>query len=1138
MKPYRSAVIAAALALVLAGARPALSQYAEDFFDPDVLGEYVNAILVQPDGRILVGGNYTNMAKVACRSLGRLLPNGTNDAGFVCQVEGDVLDLALAASGNILVGGLFATVNDVSRPNLAWLGADGATGVAPPAPNGRVWALVVQADGQALVGGDFTAMGGTACRGLARLASATALDPGFPTALFNGIVYALAVQPDGKILVGGNFTELGGNTNLNRIARLNADGSVDASFNPGGGANDTVFKIAVQPDGKILLGGAFTRVVGAERTAVARLNPDGTLDASFTATAEFPARLYALVLQPDGKIVVAGDFTALNGTARLHIARLNTDGSLDSFYPAGGANAPIYALALQQDGKVLAGGEFLTIQGYDRKRLARLYPANGDVESTFKAGEPDAAVFALASQTDCRIICGGEFSVFDTFAHMGLARASASRGFADGAFSPSANNRVNAAAIQPDGRILVAGRFTFLNGPARNRIARLNVNGSLDNGFDPDADAEVCGITLLPDRSMLAYGFFTDIAASGIRYIAKLDSNSVVDTAFNPNANAEVFCVAAQPDGRLVVAGYFSEIAGHTRYRIARLNADGSLDASFDPGDSANNPITCVAVQSDGKIVIGGTFNSVAGTPRHRVARLNANGSLDTTFDPDVDSTAVYSLALQADGKIMIGGNFTSVGGLGRINIARLNTDGTLDAGYYPPNGANSTVLSLALQKDGELVVGGAFNALGDDTRHRLGRLSTSNAALQELTVNALGTGVAWTRSGSSPELQWALFQSSGDASNWTDLSTGTRIAGGWACMSGAALPGNTNVYVRALGYAQCGYQNGSGSLIESVRRVFLIPPAVAITNLAATSTAAVDSVSCTLAGTANTNVSGTMRWTNSLTGDSGAFPAAATWSVTDIALLPGVNVLTVSGSNALAITASASVSLVVPWSQPLAADYDGDRMADPAAYLGTNLYVWPSLFGYPKMGPLPYGVEGALPAAADFDGDRMADPAAYAGVNWYAWLSSQGYARVGPFAYGIAGALPVAADFDGDWIGDVAVYAGTDWTAWLSLSGYAQGGPYSYGLAGATPVAADFDGDRLADPAVYSGTDWTAWLSAFGYPQVGPYSYGFAGAVPIAADFDGDGIGDVAVSHNRQWYAWLSSQGYVQIGPYEFNLR
>jgi uncharacterized delta-60 repeat protein len=1139
VKPYRAIILAGALALATIGPQRGWAQSSEDMFDPDVLGEYVNVILVQPDGRILVGGNYTNMAKVTCRSFGRLLVNGTNDAGFTCRVAGDVLDLVLTPSSNILVGGFFTNVNDATRSNLAWIDNSGALGAAPPAPDNRVWVLARQVDGQILVGGDFTAMGGAPCSYLARLASETTLDANFPTALFNATVYALAVQPDRKILVAGNFTAVGGDTNLCRIARLNPDGSVDPTFNPIGGANAVVFKIAVQPDGKILLAGNFTQVTGLARNGLARLNADGTLDTSFTASAELPAQVNSLLLQPDGKIAIAGTFQEVNGSVRRYVARLNPDGSLDTFYPSGGPNDVTYALALQQDGKVLVGGEFLTVSGYDRKRLVRLYPSNGDVESTFKAGEPDTAVFALASQTDSQVICGGDFTVFDGAAHMGLARATASRGFDDPAFTPSANRRVNAAVIQPDGKILVAGRFTVINGPARNRIARLNADGSLDTGFDPNAiNDEVFGITLLRDGALIASGCFTNIGGAGVRYLAKLGSNGVVDATFNPDVADFVNGAAVQTDGRVIIYGRFVEIGGQAHRRIARLNADGSLDTTFNPGDSADSDVTCAAIQPDGKIVIGGLFAAVNGVTRHRMARLNADGSLDTAFDPDVDNTAVYSLALQADGKITIGGNFSTVGGVGRSNIARLNADGSLDTSYYPSNGANSTILALALQADGELVVGGGFTAIGNNGRNNLARLSTSNAALQELAVNGLGTRLTWTRSGSSPEIQWSIFQWSSDRSNWTDIGYGARGTGDWECVSGATLPLNTNVYIRALGYAQCGYQNGSGSLLESVRRVFLTPPAVAITSLVGTVTAAVDAVACSLSGTANSNVVGVLQWTNSLTGENGTLATAATWSVTGITLREGTNVFTVSASNIIGTVASDSASLVVPWSKPLAADYDGDRLADPAAYIGTNLYVWPSRFNYAKMGPLPYGVEGALPAAADFDGDRQADPAAYAGVDWYAWMSAAGYARVGPYSYGIAGALPVAADFDGDGIGDVAVYAGTDWTAWLSGSGYIQEGPYSYGMAGATAVAADFDGDGLADPAVYSGTNWTAWLSGSGYAQVGPYSYGFTGAVPIAADFDGDGFGDVAVSHNRQWYAWLSSMGYVQIGPYAFNLQ
>ena len=151
-----------------------------------------------------------------------------------------------------------------------------------------------------------------------------------------------------------------------------------------------------------------------------------------------------------------------------------------------------------------------------------------------------------------------------------------------------------------------------------------------------------------------------------------------------------------QADGKIVVGGAFNSMGGQTRNGIARLNPDGSLDTSFDP--NANREVDSLAVQADGKLVVGGAFSSIGGQPRNDIARLNPDGSLDATFDPNVTETtgtgAVEALAVQADGKIVVGGVFTSVDGQTRNNIARLNPDGSLDACFDP----NASFLSKRLR--------------------------------------------------------------------------------------------------------------------------------------------------------------------------------------------------------------------------------------------------------------------------------------------------------------------------------------------------------------------------------------------------------------------------------------------------------
>ena len=128
-----------------------------------------------------------------------------------------------------------------------------------------------------------------------------------------------------------------------------------------------------------------------------------------------------------------------------------------------------------------------------------------------------------------------------------------------------------------------------------------------------------------------------------------------------------------QADGKILVGGDFTSVGGQTRNNIARLNPDGSLDASFDP--NASFFVEALAVQADGKILVVGLFSSIGGQTRNGIARLNSDGSLDANFDPNANGQ-VHAVAVQADGKILVGGDFTSIGGQTRNRIARLTTTG------------------------------------------------------------------------------------------------------------------------------------------------------------------------------------------------------------------------------------------------------------------------------------------------------------------------------------------------------------------------------------------------------------------------------------------------------------------------------
>lgn len=321
--------------------------------------------------------------------------------------------------------------------------------------------------------------------------------------------------------------------------------------------------------------------------------------------------------------------------------------------------------------------------------------------------------------------------------------------------------------VQTDGKIVVGGSFTSLGGVTRNRIARLNANGTLD-------------------------------------------------ASFNPNVDGDVYTTALQPDGKIVIGGGFTTVGGTTHNYIARLNADGTLDASFNP--SANSSVYNAAVQADGKIVIGGNFTAVVGTTRNHLARLNADGTLDT-FNPNVNGV-VDSTAVQADGKVIVGGNFTTVGAVARNNIARVNADGTLDTAFNP--NASSSVFSTALQSDGKIVVGGDFTNVGGVVGSRITRLE-NDAATQSLTMpNA--SRLQWLRGGASPETVQVTFELSTDGGGtWTPLGAGarSRLVTGWE-LTGLSLPGSGQIRARAR--ITGGYSNCSSGFVESVAAIAGLP--------------------------------------------------------------------------------------------------------------------------------------------------------------------------------------------------------------------------------------------------------------------------------------------------------------------------
>src|SRR6266446_2876227 len=277
---------------------------------------WVTCLALQPDGKILVSGWFfiPNRATNICR----LNADGSLDSSFVGRSDRPIYSLLLQRDGKIVVGGCFTNLAGQSRQSIGRLRPDGSLDASflSDAP-GTVNTLALQLDGKILVGGSFTNLGGVPRNNLGRLNADGSVDLNFDPAP-NLPVTAIQLQPNGQIVVTGDFYLISGQSR-SRLARINNDGTLDSTFSPQ--PHGQIFSLALQADGKILAGGFFTTFGDQATTNLARLNSDGSVDASFSLSTDY--YLQSLALQADGKLIAAGYFSEVNGLGRSCIARLD-----------------------------------------------------------------------------------------------------------------------------------------------------------------------------------------------------------------------------------------------------------------------------------------------------------------------------------------------------------------------------------------------------------------------------------------------------------------------------------------------------------------------------------------------------------------------------------------------------------------------------------------------------------------------------------------------------------------------------------------------------------------------------------------------------------------------------------------------
>ncbi|KAA9331428.1 T9SS type A sorting domain-containing protein [Hymenobacter busanensis] len=515
-----------------------------------------------------------------------------------------------------------------------------------------------------------------------------------PDVLAPAALTHVAVQADGKRLLTGIIAEAEGQT-ANRVVRYNADGTLDQAF-MATVSGYSWFPSQTIPlrNGQLMVVGGSTNAGGVTRRTLTRLNADGTLDGNFNAgNGTNSSSSLVVAEQPDGKLLVGGFFTTFNGQPANRLVRLLTDGSVDPSFTApvfaGNGTVRLQSLALQPDGKVLVGGNIASVGGVPVRGPVRLLPS-GAPDPAFQPVWPGAQAVRIRGvvvQPDGKIVAQSDTEV----------QRLLPSGAADNAFTPQYLLSASSGAVpaqlllQPDGTLLVPFRSST-TGPG---VRRLFPNGAADPSFlvslPPDVNNDVISMAVQADgRVLVAFTsiVYPNFRLTDARRTLLLETNGSLSSTWVPDVmrHGDVRAVAVQPDGRILIGGLFSRLQGRPVANLARLLTDGTLDTAFTRRAAVNDQVNQVAWQpgGGGGVLAAGQFsrNSINTTCRPLI-RLLPTGQLDATFDFQRRSNGneyVYDFRVNAAGALLVSGTLLNAGA--SSGLYRLQPNGQPDNSF------------------------------------------------------------------------------------------------------------------------------------------------------------------------------------------------------------------------------------------------------------------------------------------------------------------------------------------------------------------------------------------------------------------------------------------------------------------------
>jgi uncharacterized delta-60 repeat protein len=636
-------------------------------------------------------------------------------------------------------------------------------------------------------------------------------------------VYNVASQSDGKIVVGGGFTSFNGTTNVNRIARLNADGTLDTAFTTatGTGSNSSVYALATQSNGQIVVGGGFSQFNGTTVGRIARLNADGTLDAAFTTAtgSGFNGIIYSFSIQSNGQIVVGGSFTQFNGTTVGNIARLNADGTLDAAFTTAtgsGFNGIIYSFSIQSNGQIVVGGSFIQFNGTPNvNRIARLN-ADGTLDTAFTTATTGSSfqVRTLATQSNGQIVVGGEFTQFNGTTVGYIARLNAD-GTLDTAFTAAtgtgSNNPVYALATQSNGQIVVGGGFTQFNGTTVGNIARLNADGTLDTAFTTNTGTGLDNL-VYPNAMTLQSGTSNIIVGGFFTQTNGVSSNrisSFLNAAISPSTQAinGTVGMAITPTTAYTASGFTGTVSYSVNPTLpSGLNISSSTGVISGTPAAAQSVATYTVTGTDGTSSATATVDITVVAPPYSISppTQTVSGTVGTAITPTTAFTdsgfsgaVTYTVSPSLPANLSLNSSTGVI--TGTPTTAQSSSAYTVTATGSTSGSATATV-NIALAQGSQTIT---FGTAPTPTYSPAGTFFVSATATSGLTVafTSQTTGIC-TVSGSTVMIVTAgtcviAGNQAGDA-NWTAASQQTQTItisqASQAAFTATATPNTINV--------------------------------------------------------------------------------------------------------------------------------------------------------------------------------------------------------------------------------------------------------------------------------------------------------------------------------------------------------